>query len=348
MDPGDKPEILNIPGEAVYVVPPLSLPGLAEPPAGQPRPGPANGQDTDLDYGGSEAVRLFVERAASVSPSFELTPENSLLIAEICRHLDGMPLAIELAAARVRALSVAQIAALLEDRFHLLTGGSRTAPFRHQTLAAALDWSYALLSQVEQKVLQRLSVFAGGWTLEAAEAVCAGEGVGAADVLDVLSRLIDKSLVVADKRQAELRYHLLETIRQYAGEKLAGAGAENTTRAIQLGYYVKWAETAMPHLNGAEKMAGLNRFESEHDNIRASLQWSQVSIDGQEEGLRLASATVPFWIPHGYYSEGRTWLAALLAQKADRQRSIYSRASQPGCRHARILSERLWGGSQAG
>ena len=317
-------EILNISGEAVFVVPPLSLPGLAEATVGQPQHGPAGGQGALPAYDGSEAVRLFVERAAMVSPSFELTPENGLLIAEICRRLDGMPLAIELAAARVRALSLQQIAVLLDDRFHLLTGGSRTAPLRHQTLAAALDWSYALLSQVEQKVLQRLSVFAGGWTLDAAEAVCAGDGVEAAEVLDVLSHLIDKSLVAARGQGAELRYHLLETIRQYARQKLVGSGLDSETQDKHLGYYVEWAETALPHLNGAEKTVWLVRFESEHDNLRASLGWSQVSMDAQEAGLRLANATVPFWVQHGYYTEGRTWLAAMLAQKGIPQRSIDS------------------------
>ncbi len=309
-------EILDIPGEAVFVVPPLSLPKP------QPRRNPASGPDAVPAYDGSEAVRLFVERAAIVSPSFELTADNGIWVAEICHRLDGMPLAIELAAARVRALSVQQIAGYLDDRFHLLTGGSRTAPPRHQTLAAALDWSYALLSEVEQKVLHRLSVFAGGWMLEAAEAVCAGDGVEAAEVLDALSHLIDKSLVVADRHDDEIRYHLLETIRQYGREKLVQAGEGDGIRDKHLSYYLQWAEKAREYLGRPEQFAWINRFEAEHDNIRAALEWSLVRGDGALEVMRLTSATSDFWQLRGYLTEGRMWLSAALAHKGAQQSTL--------------------------
>ncbi len=207
-------EELGIPGEAIWGVPPLSLP------IQQPWTDPAGAAQTVASYLKSESVQLFLARVAAVSPGFTLTIENGPWVAEICRHLDGMPLAIELAAARVRSLSVQQISERLDDRFNLLTAGSRTAPLRQQTLAATLDWSYALLSEAERRVLQRLSVFAGGAGLEAAEAVCNCECVKPDEILDVLSHLVDKSLVVTDQNSAETRYRLLETIRQYAREKL--------------------------------------------------------------------------------------------------------------------------------
>src|SRR5258706_149812 len=186
-------EALGITGEIVWTVPPLSLPMQ------QPWTNPASAQDALSHYEESESVQLFVARAMANSSEFQLTVENGAWVAEICRHLDGMPLAIELAAARVRSLSVQQIAQRLDDRFHLLTSGSRTAPHRQQTLESAIDWSYALLPPSEQKVLQRLSVFAGGATLDAAEAVCTSDGVELAQVLDILSHLVDKSLVKATK-----------------------------------------------------------------------------------------------------------------------------------------------------
>jgi len=309
-------ETLGVPGEAVFVVPPLSLP---EP---QPRRGPASAQGASPAYDQSEAVRLFVERATIVSPSFQLTAENGMWVAEICRRLDGMPLAIELAAACVRALSIQQIAEHLDDRFDLLTGGSRTAPQRQQTLEAALDWSYVLLSEVEQKVLQRLSVFAGGCTLEATEVVCSGDGVEKSEVLDVLLHLIDKSLVVADRYDDEIRYHLLETIRQYGREKLMEAGEGDAIRDKHLSYYLQWAERARTYLSQMEQAAWLNRFEAEHDNLRAALEWSQVKVNGAEEGLRLTTTIGDFWQVRGYLTEGRRWFSAALAHKGAQQNSV--------------------------
>jgi DNA-binding CsgD family transcriptional regulator len=215
----------------------------------------------------------------------------------------------------VRALSIQQIVERLDDRFRLLTGGSRTAPPRHQTLAATLEWSYALLAEAEQKTLRRLAVFAGGWTLPAAEAVCGGEGVETKDVLDLLTHLVDKSLVIADKGDGETRYRLLETVRQYAQRRLAETGEEAKWRDRHLDYFIGWSENAEPHLRRPDKVAWLSRFETEHDNLRAGLAWALTSDDKAPSSLRLAGLAGPFWRVHGYYSEGRMRLSAALAQR---------------------------------
>jgi predicted ATPase/DNA-binding SARP family transcriptional activator len=225
-------EALNIAGETTYRVPSLSLP---DPQRLSPLP-------ALTQY---EAVRLFIERAVAVQPAFSVTNANAPAVAQICQHLDGIPLAIELAAARIRALSPDQIAARLDDRFNLLTGGSRTALPRHQTLRAAMDWSYDLLSESERVLLQRLSVFAGGWTLEAAEAVCAEEN---ASLLDVLTSLIDKSLVVVEEKDVEMRYRLLEMIRQYTHEKLHESGESQAVRDRHLEYFLSLAEEGEPYV----------------------------------------------------------------------------------------------------
>src|SRR6266508_3428727 len=310
-------EALGIAGEVIWTVPSLSLPDQ------QPWMNPASAHDAVARYAESESVQLFVARATSISPDFKLTTENGAWVAEICRRLDGMPLAIELAAARVRTLSVQQIAQRLDDRFHLLIGGRRTAEPRQQTLAATLDWSYALLSEPERKILQRLSIFSGGGTLEAAEAICAGEGVEAGEVLDLLSRLVDKSLVMVDRPEGdETRYHLLETIRQYAGEKLAESGEVDESRNRHLHYFVQWAENAQPRLFRPEQFAWFNRFEAEHDNIRAALEWSQVTTEGANAGLRLAAIMGYFWKFHAYPTEGRMRISAALAQKGAQGRTL--------------------------
>jgi predicted ATPase/DNA-binding CsgD family transcriptional regulator len=301
-------ETLNLAGETVWVVPPLSLP------VPQPWRGPATSQEAFPVYQHSEAVRLFVDRATAASPSFTLTPHNGPWVAEICRRLEGMPLAIELAAARVRALSVQQIAERLEHRFHLLVGGSRMAPPRQQSLEATLDWSYALLSPSEQTVLQRLSVFAGGWTLEAAEAVCPGGEVTPGEVVNLLSQLVDKSLVQARPTAGATRYRLLETIRQYAARGLAEAGEERSWRDRQLDFFVDWADTAERGRAGPDHFAWLSPFDAEHDNLRSALTWSLESEHNAGRGLRLAGVMADFWLLHGYHSEGRLRLMAALAQ----------------------------------
>ncbi len=310
-------ERLAISGESVWTIPPLTLPEK------QPWKSPDSPQLALKVYGRSEAVQLFVSRAADVAGNFTLNAENGIWICEICRRLDGMPLAIELAAARVRTLSVHQIAQRLDDRFHLLTGGSRTADSRQQTLAATLDWSYALLSEPERIILQRFSTFSGGATLEAAQAVCADVNIPANQVLDILSQLVEKSLALVERSEGgETRYRLLETIRQYANEKLIESGTANQARNSHLNYFVAWADQAGMHLFLQEQSKWLDRFESEHDNIRAALEWSQSTEESAQAGLRLAAITGHFWKRRGYQTEGRLRLSTALAQKGAQSGTI--------------------------
>jgi len=315
-------EPLGVAGELVSSVPPLSLP------AAQPWHDPAGAQAALSVYGQAEAVQLFVTRALTASPAFTLSVENGPWVAEICRRLDGMPLAIELAAARVRGLSVREIAQRLDDRFRLLTGGSRTAPPRQQTLAAALDWSYRLLADDERKVLLRLSVFSGGCTLAAAESVCADDAdganntLGAGAVLDVLLHLVDKSLVVAEQKEDGTRYRLLETIRQYAGEKLIQFGEAQRIRERHCAFFVAWAEGAQAQIDGPDQVVWLRRYEAEHDNVRSALEWCRADASradasradaSRAAGLRLAAACAQFWELHAYGSEGAAHLVQALA-----------------------------------
>jgi predicted ATPase len=300
-------ESLGIAGETAFRIPSLSLPPL--------RRAPAAAQALD-QY---EAIRLFGDRAQAVKPDFQMTDANAPAITQICRRLDGVPLAIELAAARVRAMTVEQIAARLDDRFRLLTGGSRTALPRQQTLRALIDWSWDLLSDPERVLLRRLSVFWDGWTLEAAEVVCGDTGGADAilpnAVLDLLTRLVDKSLAVAEEEDGETRYHLLETIRQYAREKLLEAGLAETERVRDrhLNFFSRLANEAEPELRRADQLAWLARLETEHDNLRAALKWA-LSNWGIERSLRLAADLSRFWYLRGYWKEGRDWLEQVLSQ----------------------------------
>jgi non-specific serine/threonine protein kinase len=296
-------EALGLTGEHLYRVPSLSVP--------DPRHLPA----PEL-AGTYEAVRLFVARARERRSEFALSAQNARAVAQICARLDGMPLAIELAAARVGAMSVETIAARLDDRFALLTGGARDALPRQQTLRATLDWSYELLGTVERVLLGRLAVFAGGWTLEAAEAVCAGEGIDEGSVLDLLDGLAHKSLVQADEEvEGELRYRLLETVRQYGQERLAAAGEAVEVQRRHAQWFLALAEKAEPQLKGAEQLAWLARLEREHDNLRAALRWIREAGD-VVSALRLAGALSRFWEVSGRLSEGQTWLDDLLALPA--------------------------------
>jgi predicted ATPase/class 3 adenylate cyclase len=293
-------ERLGVPGERVYQVPSLSTP--------DPRQLPAYERLTEY-----ESVRLFVERATLSQPRFALTAANSPGVARIVQQLDGIPLAIELAAARVKVLSVDQIASRLDERFRLLTGGGRTEMPRHQTLRAALDWSYDLLSESEKGLLRRLSVFAGGFDFEAAEAVCGDPDV---DVLDLLARLVEKSLVIFDEPAGTPRYRLLETVRLYGQEMLTAAGEESAVRARHRDWYLMMAERAEPALAGPEQQDWLDRLELEHDNVRVALRWSLTGEDKSEPLQRLVGALWRFWEIRGHWSEGRKWLETTLAQTA--------------------------------
>ncbi|HEU5103410.1 MAG TPA: BTAD domain-containing putative transcriptional regulator [Roseiflexaceae bacterium] len=293
-------EALGLAGETAWLVPSLDLP---EPHHLQAL--------TELSR--VEAVRLFVERAAAALPTFMLTQENAAAVAQVCRRLDGIPLAIELAAARVKVVSVETLAARLDDSVRLLTAGSRTALPRQQTLRATIDWSYDLLSEPERALFQRLAVFAGGWTLEAADAVCAGASVAVNDVLDLLAHLVDKSLVVVDRPPSgAVRYRLLEPIRQYAHMKLMEAAEAPATRQQHAHFFLALTEQAEPQLAGAEQVTWLNRLEQEHDNLRAALQWF-IERGEAAPGLRLGEALWRFWRTRGHLTEGRACLAELLA-----------------------------------
>jgi non-specific serine/threonine protein kinase len=297
-------EPLGVPGEAVWRVPSLSVPG----------PGRLPPVDHLMQY---EAVRLFVERATFSQPGFTLTDGNAAAVGQICRRLDGIPLAIELAAARVKVLTVEQIAARLADRFRLLTGGSQRGLPRHRTLRAAMDWSYGLLSEREQAVLQRLSTFAGGWTLEAAEAVCSCNGIEGPDVLDLLTQLVDKSLVAVETQGEEARYRLPETVRQYSLDRLMESEEAADVRRRHRDWFLGLAERAEPELRGPGLVTSLERLETEHDNLRAALEWSRTEEGGAEAGLRLAGALYWFWFLRGYWSDGRQWLEVALAGSGD-------------------------------
>jgi len=232
-------------------------------------------------------------------------------VAAVCRQLDGLPLAIELAAARTRLLSPEQIAARLEDRFQLLTGGGRTALPRQQTLRAMIDWSYSLLSEPEQQLFRRLAVFVGGWTLEAAEAVCTEENNGA-DVLDLLTRLVDKSLVMIEETDEGIRYHRLETIRQYSREKFLETDEVEAVRDGHLAYYVRFTELADEKLKSGEQLEWQNRMSAEQDNLRASLDWGLSR--SPESALRIVGAANLFWTAGGYSAEGFRWTQKALEQ----------------------------------
>jgi tetratricopeptide (TPR) repeat protein len=247
-------------------------------------------------------VRLFVDRAAAVCPTFSLTEDNARAVAEICQRLDGIPLAIELAAARVRALSVKNIAAHLHDRFQILTGGSRTALERQQTLRASFDWSYDLLTEKERLLFRRLAVFVGGWTIEAAEAVCSGGDVDESEVLDLIADLVDKSLVMVAAEGG--RYRLLETVRQYADERLTQSEQGDATRSRHLAFFLAFVEKVAPELLGPEQAAALERVDLERENILSAHGWCPRSEGGAEQGYRLVHATRHYWVMRGLLNLG--------------------------------------------
>jgi predicted ATPase/DNA-binding SARP family transcriptional activator/DNA-binding CsgD family transcriptional regulator len=292
-------EALGVPGEIDRPVPPLSLPD----------PGM-----TIEELGGYGAARLFVDRALYRPAAFALTPENAGAVAEVCRQLEGIPLAIELAAARVGVLAVEQISERLSASLKVLTGGGRTLTSRQRTLRGSLDWSHALLDEPEKRLFARLSVFAGGWTTEAAEAVCSGEGVDRDAVPDFLGALVGKSLVVArTDENGYMRYRVLEIIRQYATEKLVESAEVEKTHGRHAAFFLAMAEEARPELMGSQPRSWTERLEWEHDNLRAALSWVLERDEG-ELGLLFAGALWRFWYTQGYLSEGIEWLEQALAK----------------------------------
>lgn len=301
-------EALGIGGEQAYRVPSLSLPD------------PKQAQ-TPASVVQFEAVQLFIDRASRARANFQVTNQNASTLASVCSRLDGIPLAIELAAARVRSLSVEEIDGKLNQRFRLLTGGSRTALPRQQTLRSLIDWSYDLLNDPAKLLLQRLSVFAGGWSLEAAEQICAGDGMEEGDILDRLTSLSDKSLVAPDTNDGNSRFRLVETVRQYAREKLVENGGGERIRERHLDYFLSLAEEAEPKLMGVAQAEWLRRLAEEHDNLRAALEWSLVKA-GSARGLRLCGALQRFWLTRGHVSEGREWCARVLGTAGAEQRTL--------------------------
>jgi predicted ATPase/class 3 adenylate cyclase/Flp pilus assembly protein TadD len=325
-------EPLAIAGETVHRVPPLGLPedagdrgwglGIGAPDEATPsaaQPPTPNPQSL------SEAERLFIERARSVQPSFEVTAHNAPAIAQICQRLDGIPLALELAAVQLKALLVETIAARLDDAFRLLVGGNRTALPRQRTLRALIDWSYDLLSEEERAVFRRLAVFAGGFTLEAAEAVCAGGCVPTEDVLGLLGQLVDKSLVLAEDHGGEPRYRLLATVNRYAAVRLEGAGETEAVREWHRDWYLSFVEQAEAVLGGPRQREWLQRLEADHDNLRVALDWSLTYGDTQE-ALRLAGALARFWSVYGHITEGRRWLIAALGMTGTADKPVRAKA----------------------
>jgi predicted ATPase/class 3 adenylate cyclase len=293
-------EAFMIAGEAVFPVPSLSAPDERS----------VNAIEDLAHY---ESVLLFTERAVASLPTFRITDRNAAATAQICRRLDGVPLALELAAARVRSLPVEQIAARLDDRFRLLTGSSRTTAPRHQTLRQTIDWSHDLLAEDERAVFRRLSAFVGGCSLEAAEAVCAWDAIDSMDVLDILTRLVDKSLLVADMDADEGRYRQLETIREYARDQLIESGEAPEALRRHRDWYLALVGRAAPaFFSGVESVSWIERLEREHDNLRAALQWSLDESGEADVALQLAVGLWRFWEIRGHLGEGRRWLEAVL------------------------------------
>jgi len=295
-------EALGIPGEWLYSVPVLDL----------PKKNSVVDMETISEF---PALVLFAERARAVRSDFALNAENIRAVAVICSQLEGLPLAIELIAARVKTLSIEQIAARLDDRFALLTSGSRIAPSRQQTLRATLDWSYELLTETERELFRQLSVFVGGFTLEALESVALLDSTQS--ILDALSRLVDKSLLLVEQ-QDQPRYRFLEPIRQYARDKLNESRESNSIQDRHLNYYLRVAEEAEPYLFRAGQQDWKNRLELDHDNLRVALAWSLKS-NQIEAGLKMAGALAWFWHSKGHLSEGNLWLEKLLASGSGTQ-----------------------------
>lgn len=306
-------ERLGISGEQTYSVPSLSLPD----------PEHLDSLERLHEF---EAVRLFTDRAVLSQSTFTLTAANAAPVAQICQRLDGIPLAIELAAARVKTLTVGVIYERLDDRFRLLTVGSRTALPRQQTLRALIDWSYDLLSEPERTLLRRLSLFVSGCTLEAAEVACSGADVAEWEVLDLLTALVEKSLVLFDEQSGAPRYALLETVRQYGLDALQAAGELAWMHDRHRAYFLRRVEAMEPQLNGPEQAAVFEELDQEHGNIRTVLAWSLGEGSSVETGLRMAKTLGVFWSQRGLWAEGRSWLERMLEQASNEPTALRSGA----------------------
>ncbi|MFC0114024.1 ATP-binding protein [Kibdelosporangium aridum] len=296
-------------GEHIFPVPSLPLPNLERMSPGK--------------LIGNEAIRLFAERATLVQPSFEVTADNRATLARICRRLDGLPLAIELAAARLRALSPEQILARLDDRFRLLRAGWRAGPARHETLRAVVDWSYGLCSSAEQALWVRVSVFAGGFDLDAAETICTGDGIDRDQVLDLVAGLVDKSILIREDQDHGLpaRYRLLDTLRHYGRDALRAAGAEAVLCRRHRDYYLDLAERGEAGWFGPTQREVAARIRGEHTNLQAALELCLSTPGESQTGLRMAAALFFYWFCCGFVAEGRHWLDRALAQDAEPSRA---------------------------
>jgi predicted ATPase/transcriptional regulator with XRE-family HTH domain len=325
-------EALNIRGEYVLPLQPLSLP-----------------EGDRLDH--ADSTRLFLDRARSVLPGFELDGRGASHVAQICRRLDGIPLAIELAVSRLRVLSVGQIAERLDRRFRLLTTGERTALPRQQTLQATIDWSYDLLPEKDQECFRRLSAFSGGFSLEAADTLI-DDSPEASEALDVITRLVEKSLVVTERLSSSgTRYHMLETIREYSREKLEEAGEESAIRARHFDYFLAFAREADQGLRGKDQVQWMKRLEQEHDNLRAAMDFARAAGSPRfaQAGLQLAMTLWYFWFLRGYHEERDNWVEKfsklphqprLTAEYAYLLRNYASRESEPAKAY-RLFDESL-------
>ncbi|SNS71069.1 non-specific serine/threonine protein kinase [Streptosporangium subroseum] len=297
---------LGIAGEQTLAVPPLALPD-----SDVPRPSVEALAQCD-------AVRLFAERAGAVLPDFAVTDDNREAVEGICRRLDGIPLGIELAAVRLRALSVQQLLDRLDDRFRLLTAGSRAVLPRHQTLRALIDWSYTLCTDQERLLWERVSVFSGGLGLEAAETVCSGDGIDREEIVDLVIGLVDKSVLIREEYPSGVRYRLLETIRQYGRDRLRESGEEEGLRRRHRDWCQDLVTRAEREWFGPNQVMWFTRLRGEHSNLRTALDFCLTAPGEVERGLAIATAMRFYWIAAGFLHEGRCWLNPLLAAGAER------------------------------
>ena len=309
-------ERLNIAGELTYRVPSLSVPD-------------ARSGSRSEEILACEAARLFIDRARLQQPDLVITTKDASALGSICRRLDGIALAIELAAARIRAMSMGELSTHLVDRFTVLSGGPLTVLPRHRTLRSLIDWSYELLSEPEKAMLRRASVFAGGWTLDAAERVCSDESIDRSHALDLLTSLTDKSLVVVDTRDQVTRFGMLETVRHYAQDRLRERSGEALVHARHVEYFVEAAERLAAQQSDADLQAKLLGLDKEHDNLRAALAWCEATARFSQRGLRLAGKLYWFWRARSHFDEGRRWVDRLLAVTSD---------VEPQAEHARALT----------